>query len=282
MGGRSQAKQWLREEYGHEHRVVDLSEKLKRLDKIKQKGVRSSTRAPIEPIDECHQEERSVDWEFAWEYWTPGGDATGTLPDSLAYLFDRGFHWKTLNEFGVGLDPITGMLSIPYRDVTGLLLGFKGRAWWEGAKPRYMMLGNKEGREDRFEFDTLDVSQTVHGLHPLEPGRRLIVVEGELNNMAMRQYGHRRTIGVSGQYLSARQIQIVASLCDEVVLIFDENEKAVRAARGDRDREISGLAPKIHVRIVPARDLDPADASDEEVAHWLDAAVDPFSIYSAL
>ena len=141
-----------------------------------------------------------------------------------------------------------------------------------------MMLGDKEGREDRFGFPTLDISQTVHGLHKLAPGHRLIVVEGELNNMAMRQYGHGRTVGVSGQFLSARQIQIITSLCDEVVLIFDENEKAVRAARGDLEREIPGLAPKVHVRIVPARDCDPADASDEMVASWLDAAVDPFSV----
>jgi DNA primase len=273
LGGRSAAKQWLRDEYGTGYRETDLEEKLEKLRKIKEP--KKCTKSTPEPIDESHQEERSVDWAGAWDEYVNDQ----ILPDALAYLFHRGLTGETLTEWEVGFDPVTEMLSIPYRDEQGRLLGFKGRAWWEGARPRYMVLGNREGREDRFGFQTLDVSKTVHGIHKLAPGHRLIVVEGELNNMAMRQYGHGRTVGVSGQYLSARQIQIITSVCDEVVLIFDENEKAVRAARGDIERSIPGLVPKVHVRMVPARDCDPADASDELVASWLDAAVDPFSVY---
>jgi DNA primase len=260
---RAQARLALRQRYGSA--FIDPGEGSAVLDEIDRiLGAKEETkpRLPV-PLPESVVEEMSVDWKGVWDAYQD--DALGPeLPAALTYMFRRGFMWQTLAEADIGYDTISEMISIPYRDAEGHPVAFKGRAWWPDAKPKYKMLGNK-GKEDRYTFDTVDISYLMYGEWDLPPGGKLIVTEGELNRLALKQYGHRRTLGLSGQFLHEHQAQIIARHTDEVVLLFDEEEKAEKAA--------ALLEPRIRsVEIVPEHDGDPADASDEEVASWLDDA----------
>jgi DNA primase len=253
------AKAALRERYGTS--FIDTIDLWSDYEKIINQDVTAEKRA-IVPIDEKEQEDRAVDWEAVWDAMLMDDTAP---PKWSMYMFQRGFTKQTLEDAEIGFDPILRMISIPYRDEEGRLIGFKGRAWWPEAKPKYRFLGNKPGKEDRYNFDTFDASQTLYGIHDI-PGTsgRVILCEGELNRLAMKQYGHRRVLGMSGQFMSKAQVAILSRVADEVVLLFDEEEKAERAAE-----MIQIVMP---VLIVPERDSDPADASDEEVAEWLDGA----------
>lgn len=234
-------------------------------------GAEEHRKRPIVPLDEKHVEERSVDWQDLGVAFANGEE----LPDALTYMFRRGFSADTLDEWEVGYDTILEMISIPWRNPAGELIAFKGRAWWPNAKPKYRMLGNKEGREDRYEFDTIDISQTLYGLWKVEAGLgRVILCEGELNNIAMWQFGYHNVLGLSGQFLSETQAIILAGIADEVVLLFDEEEKALRAA------EL--LEGSVRVWIVPERDGDPADSCEAEVEEWLDGLVDPLLVQCGL
>lgn len=216
-------------------------------------------RPPV-PLDERHVTERGVDWQGVWDAIL----ADKEVPPALSYMFERGFMVDTLVAHDIGYDPVTEMISIPYRDAEHRCVAFKGRAWWDNARPKYRMLGNKPGKEDRYEFDTCDISFLLYGVWNLPPGDRLILCEGELNCMALRQYGHGRVLGLSGQFLHEKQVPILTGNANEVVLLFDEEEKAERAARM--------IEKKVRALIVPEHDGDPADSSDEEVASWLDDA----------
>lgn len=260
---KAQARVALKQRYGS--RFIDPGEGTAVLDEIERiLGAKEEERSrPPVPLPNRLVEEMSVDWKGAWDAYSSDQD----VPEALTYMFRRGFMWQTLAAAEIGFDPISNMISIPYRNVSGQLVGFKGRAWQQGAKPKYRMLGNKKGREDRYEFDTCDISYLMYGEWdlPAGPGGRLIVTEGELNRLALKQFGHRRTLGLSGQFLHEQQAQIIARYTDAVVLLFDEEEKAERAA-ALLERRINS------VWIVPEHEGDPADASDEEVASWLDDA----------
>jgi hypothetical protein len=263
---RTKAKIWLKEKYGTEWHDAgdDFPDDIA---KILNKGPKSKlTKRPLVGLPERILEERAVDWEAAWNAMLEDETAP---PEWSMYMFRRGFTWKTLERWEIGFDPIRKMLTIPYRDAEGHLIGFKGRAWWPNAKPKYGVIGNKPGRESRYDFETADITQLAFGIHRVKPSAEpLFVCEGELNTIAMDQYGFSRTLGISGQYLSDFQVHQIADNTDEAILIFDENEKAMRAAKT--------LERKISVWIIPERDLDPADAESGIVEKWIDQKIAPF------
>jgi DNA primase len=248
----SQAKTALLERYG----ITTISTD-RRLDQIRRViAGRKKTATPANPpIDERHLKERHVIWKDAHAAWKAG---TAIYP--FDYFFDRGFDWRTLVEWEIGFDPISEMFSIPYRDAQHRLIGFKGRAWWPDAKPKYRALGNKEDRENRFEFDSFDTSKTLFGIWRAAKQPQGIVVEGELNTIAMSQHGYPNAVGLSGQFLTQKQAHMVQGIFGEVVLIFDEVDRAMQAA------ELIGYQ---HCKLVPVHERDPADAETEEVDAWM-------------
>lgn len=218
----------------------------------------------ILPLSESIIESWTIDWFDIHAHPEEYGDGA-------TYMFERGFSPRTLTEWEVGIDPVTGMIAIPYRDDEHRFLGGKGRAWWDNARPRYKMLGNREGKESRYDYDALNVSQVLFGTWKLNlhsEHDEVVLCEGELNCMALWQKGWAgRCLGMSGQFMSDRQAQILRAATNKAMLIFDEEEKAFAAAEK--------LIPQVIVTIVPERDEDPADASGEEIEQWLASAVDP-------
>lgn len=220
---------------------------------------RSEELERLPPPTEEHLRDTLIDWGAAFRQSFMSSNPKDHDPFT-DYVFGRGFLPDVLEVHELGQDPVTGALTIPYRDSAGDLVGFKARAWAEGQGPRYRVLGGK-----RHGFSTFELSNHLFGVHLIAKSGELIVVEGELNCVAMRQYGHDRVVGLSGKKLSLKQMDIVCSIGDSAVLLFDDVEDAEWAAHR--------LDKRIPVRIVGEHDRDPADSSDEEVAKLLDAAL---------
>ena len=255
----AQARTAIKGRYGSS--FIDPGEGNAVLDEIERilQGDEEEFRLPV-AIPEQEILDRAVDWNGIFEALCAGDE----VPPALSYMFERGFFAQTLIDNDIGYDPTLDMLSIPYRNAEGELVAFKGRAWQPDAKPKYRMLGNKGG-ETRFNFATVDIRYLLYGEWNLPPGERIILCEGELNKLALNQYGHRRVLGLSGQFLRPEQATVLTRNADEVVLLFDEEEKAEAAAE-------TLLQRGLRVQIVPEHDGDPADSSDEDVASWLDDA----------
>jgi DNA primase len=215
-------------------------------------------------IEEVYK--REVDWNRAW---TEGADS----PEH--HMFDRGFHWQTLEEWKVGWDDISRRFTIPWFDEYGNLIGFKGRALDHevgNGNARYKVLGGIE-----YGFDTFDVSMMLFGVNMLpywsdwSTTRRLIVVEGELNTIALHQMGIGPALGISGKTLSDEQVYLLKKYDRELILYFDEDADAIKAS--------SRLTDTNKTSIVASHEKDAADSTYDEVAHLISARTSAIMLY---
>lgn len=186
---------------------------------------------------------RAVSWPDVFTAIENGED----VPECFRYMFDRGFAWQILEWFDIGWDQISQRITIPYfSDDDQELLGFKARTPYPDVVPRYKVLGGLE-----YGFDTFDVSKTLFALNKTHPTNRLIVCEGELNCISMWHKGFENVVSISGQFMSREQVYLIRRYANEVLLIFDETEKAMKAAEE--------LIYHLPVYIVEEHDDDPAD-----------------------
>ena len=102
-------------------------------------------------------------------------------------MLDRGFTPGDLDDWGIGYDHDSQRITIPVCDADGNLVGFKGRAWRKKAHPKYLVLGDKEGRRERYGFPTFDKSRVVFGLDRAADSvtQKLVLVEGEIDVMSL-------------------------------------------------------------------------------------------------
>jgi len=247
------ARKWLRDRFNmgsfepKEGFKELIDKKLERIQKhaeeIKRKRQTHSTL-----LDEREITKRNVDWYKVFEQWS--GNMEEAYP--LAYMLDRGFQPTTLDKWAIGWDMISQRISIPIRDENGNLVGFKGRTANPDRLPRYKVLGGGE-----YGFDTYNVSKVLFGLHLVEDPSDLIVVEGELNAIAMQQAGYTNTVGISGKILSDTQIDLIKLYANRVTFIFDEVRDTHNAAHL--------LRPFIMTYVAPPHRRDPADMDEKEL-----------------
>lgn len=217
-------------------------------------------------LDERHLDERRVDW----------GDG-----QPLLYLLKRGLWLNTLQEHEFGYDHISDRPFLTVRDEEGNLAGFKGRAWRDDQIPKYLVLGDTERsiavHGERYGFRPYDASRYVYGLHSANTvNGRLILREGELNAVMMRQMGYENTVAPSGSTLSQRQVQIIVERADEVVLFFDSDlhSDASRSLAAIKLlRAIDAFEPYVRVRVCEDHEGDPMEMDAEGVARLVEGAI---------
>jgi Toprim-like/DNA primase catalytic core, N-terminal domain/CHC2 zinc finger len=185
-------------------------------------------------------------------------------PD-VAYMLDRGFTPATLDEWGIGYDYDSQRITIPVCDADGNLVGFKGRAWKKNARPKYLVLGDKEGRKQRYGFPVYEKSLVVYGLDRCAGFESLVLVEGEIDVISLDVMGL-HAICTGGSSMSTAQARLIRQYCDEVVLFFD-SDKAGRNAIYGYDKQdgehkpgiLEQLEPFVRVRVVGRHRFDPND-----------------------
>jgi DNA primase len=251
------ARKWLRERFNigyyepEEGFASAIHKKLERMQKRLTDGARSK-QIHSTLLDEREVTKRTVDWRKVWSDWE--GKIEEAYP--LAYMLDRGFHPTTLDKWAIGWDMISQRISIPIRDEHSNLVGFKGRS--VNNLPRYLVLGGPE-----YGFDTYNVSNVLFGLDKVKEDELyhkhggLIVVEGELNCIAMHQKGYTCTVGISGKILSDKQINLIKKHANTVLYIFDEVKDTENAARTTNK--------SIYTYMARPHSTDPADMSEEEL-----------------
>lgn len=246
------AKRFLRERFAptwsdtpDEHTLVDQINAMFRNDPSERRPTR-----PVPVLEETELDPMYVDWIEVFAEW----DQTHNSPEPYCYMLDRGFEPETLMDFEVGFDfGRSKRFSIPVRNEHGELVGFKGRAWWEDASPRYKALGGED-----YNFETLEFSRVLFALNIARNHNHLIVREGELNAMKMHEWGWTNTVGISGKNLSETQIYLIKKYADSVTFYFDEMEDSMRAA----EKVEMALATT-----VMWTENDPVDSSRSEVEH---------------
>lgn len=261
---RSEATRVLSERYGGPENSVEA-------------GALSAELERIRAMRETHEETRIVLTEdeyldrFAL-HW-PAGGSPDDFPPPMSYMLRRGFEAKTLNQFAIGYDEMSDRITIPVYDAEGILVGIKGRAWDE-RHPRYISIGDAVRRDPRYGFNTYHKSQHVFGLDVARRETSVVVVEGELNVIALWQMGI-PAVAAAGSDFSERQGSLIASAFVDVTIYFDGDEAGDKGA----ERVMQMLSPYLPLRVVFGAFYDAADALDpskdfspDDVRGYLDGA----------
>lgn len=196
---------------------------------------------------------------YAPEVW-PDGVPPGVI-ESMEYMRARGFSDRTLFEWRIGYDWMSDRVTIPIHDDEGNLVGFKGRAWRSDHQPKYLVIGDAPNKPERYGFPTYRKSEFVFGLNYCDSQiDKLIVVEGELNVIAMYQHGYPNVVAAAGAEFSDAQARLIIDRAKTVVVFFDDNsDKEIDTGRVGSSKVVAALQEHMPVFVV----LDaPGDANE--------------------
>jgi DNA primase len=273
----SESKRMLEERYG--------GMLIAALDNLEEEVTRNLNSVEHKPEKRIAPTEEWVEMFFSalWsdDVWSDG--IPEAVMQSRGYILGRGFSMDTLTSWCIGYDWHSNRLAIPVRDGAGKLIGFKGRAWEPERHPKYLVIGDSPNpnAKSRYNFQTYRKSEVVFGLDRCEPyPDRMIVVEGELNVLAMKEHGWENVVAVAGAEFSATQAQLIIERAEgEVIVFFDDNSANVRRAaeegRQGIDAGLQGSVKLVHAisphRLVRVVLNAPGDANelDEDVVDEL-------------
>lgn len=126
-----------------------------------------------------------------------------------------------------GLEPydfFRGRIMIPIHDARGRCIGFGGRAMGD-AQPKYL---------NSPQTLLFDKGSTLFNLHraigPAQRNKRLVVVEGYLDVIAMHRCGIDESVAPNGTALTEAQLGLLWRRCSEPILCFDGDAAGRRAA----------------------------------------------------
>lgn len=193
----------------------------------------------------------AINWEMVVESPEEAGEG-------LCYMLDRGFSPEILDQFEIGYDFIDDRVMIPVRNLDGAPIGIKGRAVGPNRVPRYRVLGG-----GNFPFQPYQTAKVLFGAHDVVPDAkgRVILCEGELNAVRMRQWGYSNAVSISGSSTSEEQARIVRKIANGVILYFDSDE----AGKAGMLRAIELLAPFMPTMVVADHEKDAAASTEAEV-----------------
>ena len=195
-------------------------------------------------------------------------------------MYKRGFDDQVLKRWDIGYDQISDRITIPIRDHGGGLVGFKGRAWRENTIPKYMILGDNRN-QTRYGFQPYQKSHYVFGLDRIVKAiddrkarlhtpkyKNFIIVEGELNVIAMDQHGFSAAIGIAGKEISQTQCNLIKSVANEAILFLDND----KAGNEGTNKTIEMLSPYMNLSVVQNAPGDAAELNTETVKDLIDSA----------
>lgn len=270
---RQQAQRWLKEQYAPGYRAPRFGSIAKEFEERRKIAQRPSEPTTVEQLDSVVWERFEVEWgHYAEEY--------GDSPD-VAYMLDRGFTPAMLEEWGIGYDSHTRRITIPVMDHNNKLVGFKGRAWESGVRPKYLILGDKR-RLRGYGFKPYDKSKIVFGLDMWGECERYVMVEGEIDVMSLWVMDI-PAICTGGSNMSAVQSQLIRQYCDEIVLFFDDDSAGHNFLYGFENKDgehhpgvVEMLEPFIRTRVVGRHRYDANDylcrGERDRVRHLIDGA----------
>ena len=187
-----------------------------------------------------------------------------------------GFRPEELAAAGLGqtgrqggfFDRFRARIMFPLADARGRVLGFGARAVRESQQPKYLNTSENELYHKGRQLFGIDRARA-----PIAQARRVVVVEGYTDVLALHQAGIPETVAIMGTALTQEQLTELARAVggDGTILLALDADRSghdamMRAARGAQDVEL---------RVVDLPDgRDPADLIAEEGKGGLGARIE--------
>lgn len=226
------------------------------------------------------------------------------------YLHSRGFTDETLKRFNIGYFPckeqwgdaatlihksreayqLQNRILFPWYSASNSIIGLSGRVIDEhtkGVAQKYINSSEKTGFIKGNNFYGINLA-----MRHISQTRRVVLVDGYTDAMAMHQSGVENVLAQNGTALTDAQARTLSRIADEVILCLDNDSAGIVAI----DRAAQKLLPldlKVEVLLAPAGS-DPADLlhsqGEQAVLDWsqtetrniLDIALDNFTRSSVL
>lgn len=209
-------------------------------------------------VEEEILDQFSIDWK---EVAKDGQKA----PSHLRYMLERGFSVEALEEWEIGHDEISNRVTIPIRNDKSELIGVKGRAV-RPAKNKYMVIGDND-EDGKYGIPRYMSGKVVYGLaRAHEAGEKhLIIVEGELNVIALWQMGYANAVALNGARLTATQAKLITKYAEAATFMLDSDTAGSRGVWGWEDDNgfhrpgaLETLAQHLDVHLIEGHDDDAA------------------------
>jgi DNA primase len=166
-------------------------------------------------------------------------------------------------------DRFRDRLTIPIHDPRGRVIGFAARILDADKKdaPKYL---------NSPDTPLFDKGRTLFNLHRAGPATRksgrVVVVEGQMDAVAMAAVGFEEAVAPMGTALTEHQLQLLWRLADAPVLCFDGDSAGQRAAMRAITRALPMLAPgkTLGIARLPSG-LDPDDLIKQQGRESIEA-----------
>lgn len=192
----------------------------------------------------------SEGWRTTYE-----GLSDNVLP---VWYFQRGFTWTTADAWGIRWDSERERLVVPVRDHRGDLVGTVSRQ--TRSFPKYV---NSPG---------LPAKKILFGLCPNDEKLPIIIVEGVLDALWLRQLGH-RGVALLGTTLSFAQVRLLQAWGPPRIYLALDNDQPGKAAQAEHLRTLRAAGwARLWTVAYPAHAKDVQDCNEEEVKRMIEEA----------
>lgn len=134
----------------------------------------------------------------------------------MDWFIRDGISPETQREFGIGIDIFSERVTIPIRNISGNLIGVKGR-----------YIGNNKDIESDKKYSYLipcskaiELFNLHRALPHIKASRQAIVVEGAKTTMQLWEWGWKNSVSIEGDRISPVQVKLLKELGLDVDLLF--------------------------------------------------------------
>lgn len=141
------------------------------------------------------------------------------IPCGNKMFEDDNISLEMQEEFGIGYDPQSNRITIPYYDIMGNLVGVKGRLFKYGLTefdpPKYLYL------------EKCNKSKMLYGYYEnrkyIENYSSVVVVESEKSVLQAATYGYRNYLSTMGKKISKAQVELLVRLDKKIIFAYDQD-----------------------------------------------------------
>ncbi len=146
--------------------------------------------------------------------------------EAYEYLYDRGLDDETIEKWTICYDKYEDRIVFPLFDSYGNIIGFNKRlvtAQTKGLNRKYIHSSDS---------DIFKKSQYFYGMQFIDKTKDYVILtEGVFDTILPQMYGASNVICALGTSLSEYQINVLAKLGKEVIVVYDNDDKGIRTMK---------------------------------------------------
>jgi hypothetical protein len=158
------------------------------------------------------------------------------LEEIPKYAFERGLTQEQVIRWEIGYDPLEKRMIFPVRSIKGQLIGVSGRDLTGLVKNKYK------------HYPGLSRDSVFYGERFLDHScRRVILVEGFFDVLALERRGLKNVLGTMGTSLSMQHFEKLKNWADEVLFFVDGDKPGLRFAQEQGQRIFITLSKRVGI-----------------------------------